>query len=416
MKPHWLPTLHVCLLQIAALASAQTRSTPPTAVSSATPKVVEATGPTVVIDTSAGRFTCNLYSRQAPLTAANFIALAEGAKDWTDSSGAVQHGKPFYDALQIFGMSDAVAGGDRAALHLGTAGPDVAPEKTGLTFDRAGRLAALTNGGKQSSSGFAITDHPDLEWAKRGVVFGQCDAASVELSAKLSHELLSTDNHPEHPVVLRSVRSVGPGEPLPPPSGPIPGEAGLRVAPAPPLPSVPEPTGPTATIETTMGTMTCKLFDKEAPIAVANFVGLASGTKPFKNSSTHMEVRGKHFYDGLTFGRVIPDFMIQNADSPGDPNGGGSGSQFANEIVPGLSFDRPGRLAYANAGPNTNSSEFFVTEHPIRRLDGNFTIFGQCDDASVQVVEAIARVPRDDKNRPLQRVTIKHVSIAPNVP
>jgi peptidyl-prolyl cis-trans isomerase A (cyclophilin A) len=108
--------------------------------------------------------------------------------------------------------------------------------------------------------------------------------------------------------------------------------------------------------------------------------------------------------------------MIQNADSPGDPNGGGSGSQFANEIVPGLSFDRPGRLAYANAGPNTNSSEFFVTEHPIRRLDGNFTIFGQCDDASVQVVEAIARVPRDDKNRPLQRVTIKHVSIAPNVP
>ncbi len=414
---HWSRPLQVCLLPLAALGFAQTRANPPRAVgSSAAVKPVEATGRTVVIDTSSGRFTCKLYTQQAPQTAANFIALAEGTKDWTDSSGAVQHGKPFYDALQIFGMSDAVASGDRTALHLGTAGPDVVPEKTGLRFDRAGRLAALTTAGKQSSSGFAITDHPDLEWAKRGIVFGQCDEASVELSAKLTHQLLSSDNHPEHPVVLRSVRVVRPGQPLPPATEPIPGEADLRVPPAPPSTSAPEPTGPTATIETTMGTMTCKLFDREAPIAVANFVGLASGTKPFKNSSTHLDVRGKHFYDGLTFGRVIPDFMIQNADSPGDPKGGGSGSKFANEIVPGLSFDRPGRLAYANAGPDTNSSEFFVTEHPIRRLDGNFTIFGQCDDASVKVVEAIARVPRDDNNRPLQPVTIQHISITANQP
>jgi len=416
MKPYWSPKLHVCLLQLAALASAQTRSTPRPAVPSAAPKLVEATGPTVVIDTSAGRFTCNLYTRQAPLTAANFVALAEGTKSWTDSSGALQQGKPFYDALQIFGMVDAVASGDRAALHLGTAGPDVAPEKTGLTFDRAGRLAALTTAGKQSSSGFAITDHPDLEWAQRGVVFGQCDEASVELSAQLTHELLSTDNHPERPVVLRSVRIVRPGQPLPPAADPIPGEADLRVLPPPPLPPAPEPAGPTATIVTTMGTMTCRLFDKETPIAVANFIGLATGTKPFRNSSTHLDARGRRFYDGLTFGRVIPDFMIQNADTPGNPDGGGSGSTFANEIVPGLSFDRPGRLAYANSGPDTNSSEFFVTEHPVRRLDGNFTIFGQCDDASVKVVEAIARVPRDDKNRPLQPVAIKRVSIAANGP
>ncbi len=148
----------------------------------------------------------------------------------------------------------------------------------------------------------------------------------------------------------------------------------------------PEPTGPTAVIETTMGQITCKLFDKEAPIGVANFIGLAEGTKPWKNPSTHVVMHGRKFYDGLSFRRVIPDFMIQNADLPGDPSGDGDlGFHFANEIVPGLTFDRPGRLAYANAGPNTNESEFFVTVAPNHRLDGNYTIFGQCDDASVKV-------------------------------
>jgi cyclophilin family peptidyl-prolyl cis-trans isomerase len=413
MKPLLSGIPRLCLLLLLGVtALAQTGATARPAASRPVPKAIEATGPTAVIDTSAGRFTCKLYTQQAPITAANFVALAEGSKDWTDASGIAQHGMPFYDGLQVFGMSDAVASGDRASLNLGSAGPELSPEKTGLDFDHAGRLAALAPGGKQSSSGFVITDHADREWAKRGVVFGQCDQASVDLSAKLTHELLSTDNHPEHPVVLRSVRIVQPGQPLPPDAAPVTGEANLRVPPSPSTVSTLEPTGPTATIETTMGSMVCKLFDKEAPVAVANFIGLATGTKPFKNPATHTEVRGKRFYDGLTFGRVIPDFMVQNADSPGDPNGGGAGYKFSNEIVPGLSFDRPGRLAYANAGPDTNSSEFFVTEHPIHRLDGNFTIFGQCDDASVKVIEAIARVPRDERNRPLKPVIIKGITIS----
>jgi len=173
----------------------------------------------------------------------------------------------------------------------------------------------------------------------------------------------------------------------------------------------PEPTGPTAVIETSMGTLSCRLFDKEAPVGVANFVGLENGTKEWKNPATHAVVRGKKFYDGLSFRRVIPDFMIQNADLPGDPSGDGDiGFHFANEIVPGLTFDRPGRLAYANAGPNTNESEFFITEVPNHRLDGNYTIFGQCDDASVKVVDAIARVPRDEKNRPLTPVVIRRIT------
>ena len=155
------------------------------------------------------------------------------------------------------------------------------------------------------------------------------------------------------------------------------------------------------------------LFSKEAPIAVANFIGLAKGTKAWTNPSTHAVMHGKKFYDGLSFRRVIPDFMIQNADLPGDPSGDGDiGFHFDNEIVPGLTFDRPGRLAYANAGPDTNASEFFITESPMSRLDGGYTIFGQCDEASVKVVEAIARVPRDEHNRPLTPVVIRHITFA----
>jgi len=165
------------------------------------------------------------------------------------------------------------------------------------------------------------------------------------------------------------------------------------------------------TIETSMGTMSCKLFSKEAPVGVANFVGLATGTKAYKNPVTHVEVKGKKYYDGLSFGRVLPDFMIQNADLPGGRGDGDIGFKFDNEIVPGLTFDRPGRLAYANAGPGTNQSEFFITEHAVHRLDGNYTIFGQCDDATVKMVEAIARVPRDAHNKPLTPVVIKKVTV-----
>jgi len=395
------------LLPGAAVAQAHTAA--------AVAKAVEPSGPTVVMDTSAGRLVCKLYTKEAPQTTANFIALATGEKDWNSADGEVQHAKPFYDGLQIFGVTDGISSGDRAALGLGNAGPATAAEKTGLDFDRAGRLAALAPRGQQSSSGFEMIAHADLEKSKGGVVFGQCDEASIAIAASVAHELLSTDNHPQHPVILRKVMIVGEGEAMPPITPAAPGEATLTVPPLPaPAVAAPEPTGPTAVIDTSMGTMTCKLFSKEAPVGVANFVGLATGTKPYKNLTTHTEVRGKKFYDGLTFRRVLPDFMVQNADIPGNPDGGGDiGYKFDNEIVPELTFDRPGRLAYANAGPGTNASEFFITEHAVHRLDGNYTIFGQCDDATVKIVEAIARVPRDAHNKPLTPVVIKKVTIQP---
>ena len=408
------PARHALLLLLstATLCVAQTHHR-------AEPKaVIEPTGPTAVFDTSSGRLTCRLFTTQAPRTTASFIALAQGTQDWTDGTGAPQHTKPFYDATQIFGTTDGISAGDRASVGTGSAGQSTPPEKTGLEPDRTGLLVALVTNGQQSSSAFAILTDPDLESTKRAVVFGQCDEPSIALARTISHNLLTTDNHPTHPVVLRSVRIIPEGQPLPPLTPAASGEAALTVPPVPaPAVAPPDPTGPTAIIDTTLGTLTCKLFSKEAPIGVANFIGLAQGTKPFRSPATHALVHGKHFYDGLHFNRVIPDFMIQNADMPGDPEGGGDiGIHFANEIVPGLTFDRPGRLAYANSGPDTNASEFFITEHPNRRLDGSYTIFGQCDDASIKVVESIARTPRDAHNRALTPITIKRVTISANMP
>jgi len=168
--------------------------------------------------------------------------------------------------------------------------------------------------------------------------------------------------------------------------------------------------GPTAIIDTTAGKMTCKLFPDKAPIGVANFVGLAEGTKDWTNPVSHAKKHGVPLYEGTIFHRVIPNFMIQG----GDPAGSGSGDvgfMFKNETSPDLKFDRPGRLAYANAGPNTNGSQFFITEVPYPSLNGGYTIFGQCDDASVALVRQIARMGRDSNDRPYRPVKINHITI-----
>ena len=168
---------------------------------------------------------------------------------------------------------------------------------------------------------------------------------------------------------------------------------------------------PTAVIDTTAGKLTCALFPDKAPIGVANFVGLANGTKDWKSPVTHATKHGVPLYDGTIFHRVIPEFMIQG----GDPAGNGTGDPgyaFKNETSPDLKFDRPGRLAYANAGPDTNGSQFFITEVPYPSLNGGYTIFGQCDDATVALVKQIARMGHDSNDRPYRPVKINHVTIA----
>src|SRR5579871_5633430 len=123
----------------------------------------------------------------------------------------------------------------------------------------------------------------------------------------------------------------------------------------------PAPANPTAIIDTTAGKMNCTLFPNKAPIGVANFIGLANGTKDWKNPVSGATKHNTPLYDGTIFHRVIPGFMIQG----GDPAGNGSGEpgyRFKNETSPDVLFDQPGRLAYANSGPNTNGSQFFITE------------------------------------------------------
>jgi peptidyl-prolyl cis-trans isomerase A (cyclophilin A) len=170
---------------------------------------------------------------------------------------------------------------------------------------------------------------------------------------------------------------------------------------------------PTAVIDTTVGKLTCTLFPDKAPIGVANFIGLATGTKDWKNPASGATKHKTPLYDGTIFHRVIPEFMIQGGDPKGDGTGD-PGYQFKNEVSDNLLFDKPGRMAYANSGPDTNGSQFFITEDVAhsQHLSGHYTIFGQCDEASVELVKKIARMATDPSNhRPFRPVKIIHVSI-----
>ncbi len=180
--------------------------------------------------------------------------------------------------------------------------------------------------------------------------------------------------------------------------------------PASALPSVPLPTDPGlyAVIYTSMGNIVCRLFEKEAPKTVANFVGLATGRKPWTDPVTG---RLKHtpLYSGTTFHRVIPGFMIQG----GDPEGTGYGSpgyKFDDEISESHQFDRPGILAMANSGPNTNGSQFFITVAPAEHLNGHYNIFGEVVSGQ-DVADAISQVPRNEDDKPLKPIKIHVIAI-----
>lgn len=162
-----------------------------------------------------------------------------------------------------------------------------------------------------------------------------------------------------------------------------------------------------ATITTSMGTIVAKLYEKESPITVRNFVDLALGRKEWVDPATRQKVK-RPLYNGLIFHRVIPGFMIQG----GDPLGTGTGGtdEIPDEFDPSLSFDRPGKLGMANAGPGTGSSQFFITEVPTPHLTGKHTIFGQVVEGQ-DVVEKIARVPRDSRDKPATPVRMVRVAI-----
>jgi len=167
-----------------------------------------------------------------------------------------------------------------------------------------------------------------------------------------------------------------------------------------------------AILHTNHGDITIELFDDQAPETVANFVGLANGTKPYTDPATGLKTTG-HFYDGLIFHRVIDGFMIQGGDPLGNGRGG-PGYTFKDEFHPDLSFNRPYLLAMANAGPGTNGSQFFITVAKTPHLNRRHTIFGEVTDADArQVVDAIAAVRTGRNDRPVDDVVIQSVEIIP---
>ena len=166
----------------------------------------------------------------------------------------------------------------------------------------------------------------------------------------------------------------------------------------------------TATLHTNRGDIKIALFGNHAPKTVANFVGLAQGTKDYSTENASGSTSGP-FYDGAVFHRVIDGFMIQGGDPTGTGRGG-PGYQFADEFHPELQFDKPYLLAMANAGPNTNGSQFFITLAPTSWLDRKHTIFGEVTDAdSKAVVDAIGKAGTDRFDRPSEPVVIEKLTI-----
>ncbi len=166
----------------------------------------------------------------------------------------------------------------------------------------------------------------------------------------------------------------------------------------------------TATLHTNRGDIIIDLFDDQAPKTVANFVGLATGTKEYQDPKSGQATTG-NYYDGLTFHRVIDGFMIQGGCPRGDGRGG-PGYTFADEFHPELAFNKPYLLAMANAGPGTNGSQFFITVAPTPHLNRRHTIFGEVSDpASQQVVDAIATTRTGPGDRPVDPVVIESVTV-----
>ena len=165
-----------------------------------------------------------------------------------------------------------------------------------------------------------------------------------------------------------------------------------------------------ATLKTNQGDIVIHLFDNHAPKTVANFTGLAEGTKDYSVPGSDRK-SPQPFYDGLGFHRIIADFMIQGG-CPLGTGTGGPGYTFADEFHPELQFDRPYLLAMANAGPGTNGSQFFITVGATPHLNRRHTIFGEvADQASRDVIDAIATTPTGPGDRPMTPVVIESVEI-----
>jgi peptidyl-prolyl cis-trans isomerase A (cyclophilin A) len=163
-----------------------------------------------------------------------------------------------------------------------------------------------------------------------------------------------------------------------------------------------------ARLSTSLGTIEVLLCEQEAPNTVANFVGLATGTKTYVDPRSGQQ-SNTPYYNGTVFHRVIPNFMVQAGD-PTATGRGGPGFRFNDEFHPKLRHDRPGVLSMANAGPNTNGSQFFITEVATPHLDNRHSVFGYVTQG-IDVVQRITRVPRDSRDKPNEPVVLQSVEV-----
>jgi peptidyl-prolyl cis-trans isomerase A (cyclophilin A) len=269
---------------------------------------------------------------------------------------------------------------------------------TPTAADPCARLAALMCQ-IQGAEGDACTALSD-KVAQRGVDYCTNRLPDSEAQVELSRQLLAEEQPPageevpERLLCPAAERTVAPTAP-----DPEHGEFTLDEA----LAGLAGQGNPHARIITRLGTLDCELFADQVPNTVANFVGLARGLRPWWDPCTKDWRRGP-FYDGLVFHRVIPGFMIQGGDILGSGEGDG-GYSFADEFAPSLRHDGAGVMSMANSGPNTNGTQFFVTEGPTRWLNDKHSVFGRCQHAGV--VARIARVPHDADDRPLTPITMK---------
>ena len=172
---------------------------------------------------------------------------------------------------------------------------------------------------------------------------------------------------------------------------------------------MPRQPGVYATLDTSEGIIVCHLFEQDAPVTVKNFIELAEGTREWTHPRTHNKSKSP-LYNGTIFHRVIPDFMVQGGD-PAGTGMGGPGYQFQDETKGSPhAFDKAGKLAMANSGPNTNGSQFFITLVPTQWLTGKHTIFGEVVEGQ-NIVEKIVKVPRNRQDKPDKDVVLNSVTI-----
>jgi cyclophilin family peptidyl-prolyl cis-trans isomerase len=233
-------------------------------------------------------------------------------------------------------------------------------------------------------------------------------AGQTSTPAKPTTQTQKPTAKPQAPTTKPATPTAKPAAPTTKPAAPAATTAKPAAATAPAASAAKYGPGIYAHITTNHGTMVARLFDKETPRTVENFVALAEGKKQWRNPRTKTMVR-RPYYNNLTFHRIIPNFMIQG----GDPEGsgfGGPGFTFADEFHPKLRHSKPGILSMANSGPNTNGGQFFITLVPTPHLDNKHSVFGELVEGT-DTLMAIGSVPTGAGNKPVKPVIMKSVRI-----